>query len=393
VINLLEGSVRKQGDRVRIIAALISAADGRELWTETYDRELKDVFAVQSEIATAVAGQLKIKLLGPPPQSDAAPLNENLAAYTALQQGNFYISRATEEGYRKSIEFYNEAIRLDPTYALAYASLSTAWEVLAQRFLGAEELVAAHGKARTAAQTALSLPPNIPDAHVAMGTILEFVDHNYDQAESQYRQAEALAPGDGGPKAALVYLFFEQGRLPEAEEMARKAGALNPLALQLNLVRILIARGKYDEAEALLRRAIELRPKAFTLHMHITNIYLLQGKAAAALKEALLEPPGFYQDYAIALAQQAQGDRATADAALQQFIQKQGVQGGFQVATIYAYRQEPDQMFAWLNRAYEGNDAGLSQLLTGPFIRNYSGDPRFAALCQKLKLPPPQPAK
>src|SRR5205085_4293310 len=121
VLHLLEGSVRKQGDRVRIVTALISAADGRELWTETYDRELKDIFAVQSEIAAAVTAQLKIKLLGPPLQSDAAPPNENLAAYTALQQGNFYLSRINVEGFRKAVEFYNEAIRLDPTYGLAYA--------------------------------------------------------------------------------------------------------------------------------------------------------------------------------------------------------------------------------------------------------------------------------
>jgi serine/threonine-protein kinase len=127
--------------------------------------------------------------------------------------------------------------------------------------------------------------------------------------------------------------------------------------------------------------------------MHITNIYLLKGKSAAALEEARLEPAGFWQDYALALAQQAQDDRARSDAVLQKFIEKHGVQGPFQIATIYALRKEPDQMFAWLNRAYEGNDAGLTQLLTGPFIRNYIGDPRFAALCQKLNLPVPTPAQ
>ncbi len=331
VMNLLEGSVRKQGDRVRIVAELISAADGRELWTETYDRELKDVFAVQSEIATAVTAQLKIKLLGPPPQSDAAPLNENLAAYTALQQGNFYASRGNEEGDRRAIEFYDEAIRLDPTYALAYAQLAGVWQNLAERFLGGDELVAAYGKARSTAQMALSLPPNLSEAHQVMGEILMITDHNYDEAAIQFRQAEALAPGAGDPKASLAYLLFAQGHLPEAEEMARKAQALNPLALGLNLVRILIARERYDEAEALLRRAIQMK--------------------------------------------------------------KNAVQGAFQIATMYALRKEPDQMFTWLERAYEGNDAGLSQLLTGPFIRNYRGDPRFAALCQKLKLPVPQPGE
>lgn len=127
--------------------------------------------------------------------------------------------------------------------------------------------------------------------------------------------------------------------------------------------------------------------------MHITNIYLLRGKNAAALEEARLEPPGFWQDYTLALAQQAQGDRAKADAALQQFIEKNGVAGPFQIATIYALRKEPDEMFAWLERGYAARDAGMTQLLVAPFIHNYRGDPRFAALCQKLKLPVPKPEK
>ena len=139
VANLLEGSVRKEGDRVRIVAELINATDGRALWSETYDRELKDVFAVQSEIATAVAEQLKVKLLGGPAKSDAAPSNNNLAAYNALQQGTFYFRLSTEEGTRKATEFYGEAIRLDPHYALAYAQLSAAWRQLAATWLGGGE--------------------------------------------------------------------------------------------------------------------------------------------------------------------------------------------------------------------------------------------------------------
>ena len=391
VVNLLEGSVRKQGDRVRIVAELISAADGRELWTETYDRELKDVFAVQSEIATAVTAQLKIKLLGAPPQSDAAPLNENVAAYTALQQGDFYLSRSNEEGFRKAIGFYNEAIRLDPLYALAYARLSFAWTALANLFLGGDELAAAYGKARSSAQRALSLPPNLAEAHSIMGVILMTADYNYDEALSQLRQAEELAPGSVDPKDELSYLLLTLGRLEEAEEMCRKTHALDPLAASyLDLGRILIARGKYDEAEAALRKAIERKPQGARYHMQITTLDLLKGKTAAAVQEARREPAGFWQDYALTLAQQAQGDRASADAALQKFIEKHGTQGFFQIATIYALRKQPDEMFTWLERGYETRDAGMPQLLTAPFIHNYRGDPRFAALCQKLKLPVPQ---
>src|ERR1700720_750768 len=123
VANLIEGSVRKQGDRVRIVAELISAADGRSLWTETYDRELKDVFAVQAEIAKSVAKQMKVKLLGERPESDAAPSNQNLGAYNAVLQSDFYFQQQTAEGVRKAIAFLQEAVRLDPNYALAYAKL------------------------------------------------------------------------------------------------------------------------------------------------------------------------------------------------------------------------------------------------------------------------------
>jgi serine/threonine-protein kinase len=387
--------VRKQGDRVRIVAELISATDGRELWTETYERELKDIFAVQSEIAKAVTSQLKIKLLGLPPQSDAAPPNENLAAYTALQQGDFYLGRNNEESFRKAIEFYNEAIRLDPFYGLAYARLSLAWQVLGQDSMGGDELTAAYGKARSAAQTALSLQPSIPEAHQAMAGVLLFADRNFDEAAAQFRQAEELAPADTETKKQLTYLLFSEGRLQEAEDMARKYLALEPVVTgaSLTLARILIAREKYEEAESCLRKGAELQPKGNRWHMHLTNIYLLKGNNATALEEARLEPAGFWQDYALALAQQAQGDRAAADAALQKFIEKHAVEGPFQVATIYALRKAPDEMFAWLKRADEGNDAGLTQLLTAPFIHNYRGDPRFAALCRKLKLPLPQAAQ
>jgi serine/threonine-protein kinase len=224
-----------------------------------------------------------------------------------------------------------------------------------------------------------------------MGAILMIHDYNYDEALSQLRQAEELAPGSIDPKIDLGNLLFWLGRLPEAEAMIRKTEALDPLnPSYYSLPKILIAREKYDEAEARLRKGIELRPKAARYHMQITNIYLLKGKPAAALEEARLEPAGFWQDYALALAQQAQGDRAAADAALKNFIEKHGVQGPFQVATIYALRKEPDEMFTWLERGYTTHDSGMPQLLIAPFIHNYRGDPRFAALCQKLKLPVPQ---
>jgi serine/threonine-protein kinase len=394
VTNLLEGSVRKQGDRVRIVAELINAADGRTLWSDTYDRELKDVFAVQSEIAVAVTEQLKIKLLGTPAKSDAAPSNDNLAAYSALLQGTFYFRLSTEEGIRKATEFYGEAIRLDPGYALAYANLSSAWRLLAAGFLGGAEAKEAYAKARKAAQTALSLAPDLSAAHEALGFVLLTPDLDFAGAEAELRKAEKLAPADAGPKTALSILLAAQGRLAESENMARQALALDPLGVNryLYLARILIGGRRYDEAEADLRKAVALQPAASRLHVHLTAIDVLCGNAAAALQDAQLEPKGFWQDYGLALARQAQSDHATADAALQKLINEDAVSAPFQIAAVYGLRKEPDKMFDWLERAYTEHDPGLTQLLGTPFILNYRDDPRFAALCQKLKVQVPPTA-
>src|SRR6476646_3503839 len=357
VTNLLEGSVRKQGDRVRIVAELINAADGRALWSETYDRELKDVFAVQSEIATAVTEQLKIKLLGAPAKSDAAPSNNNLAAYNALQQGTFYFRLSTEEGVRKATEFYSEAIRLDPRYALAYAQLSSAWRQLATTWLREDEANEAYAKARSAAQTALSLAPNLAAGHEALGFVLVTPDLDFAAAEAEFRKAEKLAPADAGPKFALSFLFATQGRLAEAENIMRQTLALDPLGVTryLNLARILIGGNRYDEAEGALRKAIELQPAAARLHSYLTMLDVLRGNAMAALQNAQLEPKGFWQDYALALAQQTQSDHATADAAMQAFIDNHALSGPFQIAALYGLRKEPDKMFEWLERAYTGH--------------------------------------
>ena len=391
VANLLEGSVRKQGDRVRIVAELINAADGRALWSETYDRELKDVFAVQSEIAVAVTEQLKIKLLGAPAKSDAAPSNDNLAAYNALQQGTFYFRLSTEEGTRKATEFYGEAIRLDPGYALAYANLSSAWRLLAAGWLGGAEAKEAYAKARKAAQTALSLAPNLSAAHEALGFVLFTPDFDFAGAEAEFRKAEKLAPADAGPKTALSILLAAQGGLAESENVARQALALDPLGVTryLYLARILIGVGRYDEAEAALRKAVALQPAASRLHAHLTTIDVLRGNATRALQDAQLEPSGFWRYYALALAQQIQSDRAAADAALQKLINKVAVAGPFQIAAIYGFRNEPDKMFEWLDRAFTEPDPGLTQSLVTPFILTYKNDPRFTALCQKLKVPVP----
>ncbi len=241
VYYLLEGSVRKSADRVRIAVALIKAGDGANVWSETYDRELKDIFAVQSEIAGAVAKQLKVALLGNNGQAAqlataATPSNQNVEAYNALLQGNFYFNRRTAEDFRKAIGYYEEAIRLDPRYALAYAKLSIAALNLATNYGGvaAKEGQEAIAKARASAKSALELDPNLAEAHSAQGAILSDLDFNFAGAEAEYRRALELAPQNAAVTANLANLLSStwparrSGRAHAAGDCARSVTQRNP---------------------------------------------------------------------------------------------------------------------------------------------------------------------
>src|SRR5437762_11564730 len=220
VYYLLEGSVRKSADRVRIAVALIKSGDGTNVWSDTYDRELKDIFAVQSEIAGAVAKQLKVALLGTNGQATqlttaATPSNHNVEAYNALLQGNFYSYRRTADDFRKAIGYYEEAIRLDPRYALAYARLTGAAVNLAANYgsIASKEGQEAIAKARASVKRALELDPNLADAHAAQGQVLQRLDFNFADAEAEFRRALELAPQNASAIGNLASLVAALGRL------------------------------------------------------------------------------------------------------------------------------------------------------------------------------------
>jgi TolB-like protein/Flp pilus assembly protein TadD len=397
VYYLLEGSVRKSADRMRIAVALIKSGDGANVWSETYDRELKDIFAVQSEIAGAVAKQLKVALLGNNGQSAqlptaATPSNQNVEAYNALLQGNFYDNRRTVDDVRKAISYYEEAIRLDPRYSRAYAGLSGAAVNLATRYAGVaprevEELIAT---ARASAKRSLELDPNLADAHSARGGILRDIDSNFVEAEAEFRRALELAPQNAGATGALGYQMALRGRLDEAVALAQAAIALDPLGSgsHQNLALYLTALGLYDDAEAAVRKAIELEPQAATSYARLAIIQILRGKSGAAVGFAKKETNPFWRTQALALAHFANGDRAEADAALKKLIDENGDQAANQIASIYALRKEPDKMFEWLERGWPTNDPAVTELLTDPFMRAYKDDPRFIAFAQKIGVMP-----
>jgi TolB-like protein/Tfp pilus assembly protein PilF len=402
VYYLLEGSVRKSADRVRIAVALIKAGDGANLWSETYDRELKDIFAVQSEIAGAVAKQLKVALLGNNGQAvqlatAATPSNQNVEAYNALLQGNFYYNRRTAEDTRKAIGYYEEAIRLDPRYALAYAKLSSAASSLATNYAVASskekaELIA---KARASAKSALALDPDLDEAHLAQGRVLELADFNFAGAETEYRRALEVAPQNAVVTSNLASLMAELGRLDEAVALQQRAAALDPLRTQshFNLALSLIALGRYDEAEAPMRKAIALQPQSAQNYYRLAEIQILRGNSGAAVELAKQETDPAWRTYALAMAQFANGNRAEADAALKKFIDEDADDAGSQIASVYALRKEPEKMFEWLEHAWATHDSGVTELLIDPFLLAYKDDPRFITFAQKIGVMPKESRK
>ena len=387
VAHLIEGSVRRQGDRVRIVAELINASNGRSLWSDTYDRELKDVFAVQSEIAQAVADQMKVKLLGEKPRSDAAPSNQNLAAYNAVLQSNFYFQQQTAAGLRQAISYAEEATRLDPNYALAWARLSAAWRQYAATFAtGDAENDKAYSEARMAADKAISLAPNSVEALTAAGWVRMNPELNFPAAEKQFRRALDLAPGHATAKVALGYCLMAQGRVSEAERVCREASSADPLLVSVwyNLGRLSLGAGRYQEAEGIFRKALDIQPQAARINTYLATLELLRNNPKAAMQYAQAEPDDFWHDYAVTLVLQTGNDHPKADSALRSFTEKYANNGAYQVAVMHALRQEPDQMFQWLDKAYATHDSGLTQLSITGFILTYRDDPRFIALCQKL---------
>jgi TolB-like protein/Tfp pilus assembly protein PilF len=392
VARLLEGSVQRSGDTVRVRAELIDTADGSMQWSEHYDRPYKDLFALQDEITHAVVGALKTKLL-PGEHAEAQserPPGGSLEAYNAMLQGRFYFSRDTEADIRKAIEFYTQAIQVDSRYALAWSGLSKAWIVLATGFLEGAPAQEAYAKAREAADRAVALSPDLVAAHVARGIVL-LSDMKWRSAEAEYRRALALAPNDGDAKFQLGTLLATFGELEPAIDLTRQGLAIEPLESggYFQLARLLSKLNRLDEAERAIRRALELQPGSVSFHSVLAVIEIQRGNAQAALEAAQQEPPGYWQDIALTLARQIGDDRIAADAALRTLVDNDANVAAYQIAQVYALRNDANEIFTWLDRAWSNRDAGIETLLYDPFIMRYRDDPRFAAFCRKVGLPVP----
>jgi TolB-like protein len=387
VSTLLEGTVRKQGDQVRIVAELINAADGSELWSQTFDRELKDIFAVQSEIAMAVATSLELTVLGANEKSAQNAATKSVEAHNAYLQGHFYFERRNLEDYRKSVGFFDQAIHLDPGYALAYAERSEAWAWIGDLSSGKQK--EAWAAAGTDAEKAVAIDPHLAEAHAALGWVRFFIEWKFAEGLAELGRAQELSPWNPTANDLMARVVVYLGQVQEAEKLARQAIELDPLGYQArtSLARILSAEGKLDEAEAAGRKGVELQPTAAGCRRWQVFAAIQRGNCAAALREAQLEPNEGYRRFELALAHYARGDRSAADAALAELIAKDRNFLAYQIAEVYAWRDEKDKAFEWLQISLDNHDTGTLSLLIDPLMRGLHDDARYGDLLAKLGLP------
>jgi TolB-like protein/cytochrome c-type biogenesis protein CcmH/NrfG len=386
VSTLLEGSIRKAGTRVRITTQLVNAADGFHLWSETFDRELDDIFAVQDDIARSVAEALRVRILGSEEETPRAR-GGNAEAYNAYLQGKYFAGLETRESLEKATAYFQQALELDPGYATAWASLSMAHSLRAgQGFIPLEE---GYKKARESAERALELDPNLAEAHVALGNILRTHDRDWSGAEAEYGRALELSPGNATVVLGAARVAGAMGRLDEALELSRRAAELDPLNVGAHdrLGRFAYYAGRLDDAQAAYDKVLELNPDYRGAHLDLGLVYLARSQPETALAEMEREKEPLWQLYGLALVYHALGRQKEADAKLGEFIENyQGV-AAYQIAEVCAYRSEADQAFLWLERAYAERDAGLAQIQGDPLLKSLESDPRYSAFLKKMGLP------
>jgi len=387
VDTLLEGTVRRQGERVRIVAELINAADGQELWSQTYDRELKDIFAVQSGIAQSVADSLKVKLMSGHAGSAIKHHVPSFETYDHFLLGRQLLVRDDAQGFATAVEAFRQAVALDPDYAEAYSGLAMAESFAVENNPDGNVVALGQRRAMAAAERAVALDPELGDAYAARGYLRGTNDWNWNGAKADVLKAVSLDPSDSRNQLRLGYLLATLNRLSEASVAIGKCLDHDPLfpPCWYWLGRLKAAQADYEGARQTMKRVLAIDPEYKAASSYLGILSLLQGDPAAAREVFVkMERPA-----GIALAEHDLGHAEQAKAALDQLIAAHAMDSAYQIATVYAWSGDRDQAFIWLERAVEQHEIGLVSLIHDPLLRGLHADPRFAEVCRKVGLLPP----
>jgi len=379
VSHILEGSVRKSGQRVRITTQLIRTADSSHMWSETYDRELSDIFAVQDEIAAAVVTQLKLRLLGG--QLPARSTTHNAEAYALFLQGQALMNPRTAQ---QSYDRLKQALALDPGYADAWAALS-GLHIMRAGWVDVQQTDAI-SEARAAAQHALALDPTNTDAQLALASIHMQYDWDWSGAEAVLKKVLETQPGNAAALSNAGFLMQILGRNREAIDLYRRSIAVDPMGSHRRLSNALLAAGQFAEAEMELRTTLAINPEMMGAHYFRGRFLLVTGRFDEALESMQAEETAPWRQLGLTLAYHAVGRHAESDAALAQLKAAHGY-SAMQIAGAHAYRGEADQALEWLERAYSQRDAGLMTIKSDALLEGIRHDPRYVALLQRMNLP------
>jgi serine/threonine-protein kinase len=391
VATLLEGSVRKAGNRVRITAQLVNAEDGFHLWTETYDRVLEDIFAVQDEIAGAVGEALNVTLLGAGKGAakgaarPAAQKTVNPEAYDLMLRAKQSSLQLTRHSLAMAEDLYRKALDLDPENAPAWAGLCGA--LARQAAFGYADHEPTFREAKQCAERALALDDTLPEAHRMLGWVLTAYDHAFREAGDLFRKAVALAPNSNEALESLAVYEAMFKHFDKALPLIERAVELDPLNPEVHQdhARILSWAGRHAESETILRRALAISPGMTMAHGILSFELLLQGRGDEALAEARKLEEGGYRDCVLAIVYHALGRTRESDEALASLIPK-GEHWAVQIAIVHAERGERDEAFRWLERAAELGDAGLAYSRVHPLYRGLYEDPRWERFLEKIGL-------
>jgi len=382
VAHILEGSVRKAGNQVRITAQLIEARSDTHLWSETYDRPLDNIFAVQDEIAVAVVDALKITLLGEAPKvRETDP-----KAYQLFLEGQYFRYQVSEATLPKAIDLFKQAVEIDPAYAPAWAELSFSYAWYGS--IGGMPIDKASALADAAAEKALAADPNYGWAYFARGASRIFNKFDFKAGNEDYRHALQLDPGNAFLIAATGTGARVIGHFDEAIAQYTAALELDPVVPEVHnfLGLVYLYTGRLGEAEQAYRMMLSLSPLISGGHYRVGRVLLRQGNLQGAVTEMQSETSHVYHDTGLAMVQHALGNTAESEAALQDLIENAAGDAAFQIAEVYGYRDQSDKAFEWLEQSLLIRDSGLASILGDPALRDLRTDPRWQPFLEKLGL-------
>jgi len=394
VQTVLEGSVRKARNRLRITAQLVNVADGYHLWSEKYDRDMEDTFAIQDEISLAIVDKLKVKLLGGEKENLVKRYTDDIEAYNLYLRGRYFWSKRTEQGLKQGIEYFKKAIKKDVRYALAYAGLADSYSLLCSyHILSPEESIP---RAEIAAKRAMEIDDSLAEAFEALAHVRILCDWTWSESEQEFKRAILLNPNFATARQRYSLLLTVMGQLDEAMVQIKQARELDPLSLIINtdVALIFYIARQYEKAIEQARSVIDMDPNFGVAHFVLGLAYEQKKSykdAIAELQEGINASGGItVMTGALGHTYAVSGNRDKAVRVLHELkeISKRRYVSPYSIAMVYTGLGEKDQAFEWLQRACEDRSVWLIHLhlKVDPRLDSLRPDPRFTALLEKMRL-------